>query len=675
MSKKILTLVAAVILLFSFTTPIVAQEVFTNVFDVDQPGAHRGTAVNQSTGWVYISNSSSGDRAVKYFTWDNQTATPDGSFQDPAWNAWLGPYGVGVADDGYVYVNCWTGSQGVFRATADGSDIEFIADFGDAVRGLYVTGGGANTVIYSLSNGGDLYKTTTTDGISFSYSTLFSPGVNASVAATEDGNTIYTAGFGSAVQKWDGVGNEDTGFVSPVTNAVAITLNAKEDILYIATTDTADNIIKYDLIGDSTIAMGKLPVGSTGNVVSIDVLNNKYIYWASSNQRRGMAEDTEANAIPLAQAGDDQLVLVNALVTLDGSGSLDRDEDDIYYSWSVISAPEAVDLSDSTDVSPTFTPTTGGTYKFGLTVNDGTDYSIMDEVVITVAPGDIVEDWYEAIAGAHRGTGVNQANGRVYISNTTDRMVHFFNYGNNTDTPDGSFQHADWAAWLGPYGLDVAEDGMVYVATYRGDASGVYQATSDGNTINKVISTGNLRTLSVEGGGTDTEIYYADNNGDIYKGTTTDGVNFTETMLFSSGDNASIAVHSGGDTLYTVGYNSTMAKWTAAGVQETTKFVEGVAADGASVVAARFNSSGTALFALYNKAVGSDSSVFIAKVNPVTGAVITETAIGPTGGRSPIWAAVNSFDVLGDESFYWASSAGYRGKMDNSWRSGNYKVC
>ena len=93
-------------------------------------------------------------------------------------------------------------------------------------------------------------------------------------------------------------------------------------------------------------------------------------------------------------------------------------------------------------------------------------------MVVTVAAGDIVEDWYVAFSGAHRSTGVNQQNGRVYISNTTDKMVHYFNHGNTTGVSDGSFQHPDWNAWLGPYGGDVADDGMVYIATYRGSSPG-----------------------------------------------------------------------------------------------------------------------------------------------------------------------------------------------------------
>ena len=271
MKKRILILWGVALLLSGASYSALAQGPFNDVFSVDITGAHRGIAVNQNTGWVYISNTS--DRDLKYFTWDNQTATADGSFQHPDWNAWLGPYGIGVADDGMVYVTSYRGTaSGIHRATADGSQIDLIAPIGESSRGLCVTGGGVNTAVYSLNNDGDLYKTTTDDGSTFTFEKIFSAGtgINASVAATIDGNTIYTAGFGTNVQKWDGVGNEDATFVSPATNAVAVALNQTEDILYVATTGDADNIIKYDLVGGAALGVGTLPVSGSGTVVSID---------------------------------------------------------------------------------------------------------------------------------------------------------------------------------------------------------------------------------------------------------------------------------------------------------------------------------------------------------------------------------------------------------------------
>jgi hypothetical protein len=90
---------------------------------------------------------------------------------------------------------------------------------------------------------------------------------------------------------------------------------------------------------------------------------------------------------PVADAGPDQTVIVNTLVTLDGSGSYDPDNDPIEgYSWALVSGPEGVVLDQTDPVHPTFTPTTTGTYLFQLIVTDGIFDSEPDFVEITVVP-------------------------------------------------------------------------------------------------------------------------------------------------------------------------------------------------------------------------------------------------------------------------------------------------
>jgi hypothetical protein len=98
-----------------------------------------------------------------------------------------------------------------------------------------------------------------------------------------------------------------------------------------------------------------------------------------------------ANSAPVANAGPDQNVNTDTLVTLDGSASSDADQDDtLTYSWSITSVPtgSSIDnssLSSQTTINPTFTPDIDGSYVVQLIVNDGTVNSNTDTVTITAS--------------------------------------------------------------------------------------------------------------------------------------------------------------------------------------------------------------------------------------------------------------------------------------------------
>jgi len=87
----------------------------------------------------------------------------------------------------------------------------------------------------------------------------------------------------------------------------------------------------------------------------------------------------------MAEAGPDQTVPRNTLVTLDGSGSNDPDTDPFTFDWSITNQPagSTATLTNPTSVNPTFTPDINGTYTIELIVNDGTENSDPDTVVIT----------------------------------------------------------------------------------------------------------------------------------------------------------------------------------------------------------------------------------------------------------------------------------------------------
>ena len=99
----------------------------------------------------------------------------------------------------------------------------------------------------------------------------------------------------------------------------------------------------------------------------------------------GSVEDTNtiSNTSPVADAGTDQTSVVGREVALDGSSSSDIDDDSLTYLWAQESGT-SVTLSDTTAVSPTFTPTIADTYTFSLIVNDGSVDSPSVEVDITV---------------------------------------------------------------------------------------------------------------------------------------------------------------------------------------------------------------------------------------------------------------------------------------------------
>lgn len=79
---------------------------------------------------------------------------------------------------------------------------------------------------------------------------------------------------------------------------------------------------------------------------------------------------TVTNQTPVADAGPDQRVPTETLVTLDGSASYDPDHDSLTYEWIQTDGPR-VSLSSTVAISPTFTaPVTASKLTFALRVQD-----------------------------------------------------------------------------------------------------------------------------------------------------------------------------------------------------------------------------------------------------------------------------------------------------------------
>ena len=103
----------------------------------------------------------------------------------------------------------------------------------------------------------------------------------------------------------------------------------------------------------------------------------------TSQSETNNSTQTTENSVPNADAGKDLSVNIGEEVTLDGSASSDEDGDALTYSWTIVSGPTK-DLTIENSVSPTFTPEIEGEYTIALSVNDGTDTSEQDSVIVTV---------------------------------------------------------------------------------------------------------------------------------------------------------------------------------------------------------------------------------------------------------------------------------------------------
>jgi hypothetical protein len=101
----------------------------------------------------------------------------------------------------------------------------------------------------------------------------------------------------------------------------------------------------------------------------------------------------KTNHPPIASAGADQNPTLAQTATLDGSGSLDPDGDEITFLWEIAEAPEgsnAVLLNNTSSVTH-FTPDLLGTWTIRLTVFDGKLTSEPDVVQVTAKCGNDVQ--------------------------------------------------------------------------------------------------------------------------------------------------------------------------------------------------------------------------------------------------------------------------------------------
>ena len=93
---------------------------------------------------------------------------------------------------------------------------------------------------------------------------------------------------------------------------------------------------------------------------------------------------SSSNTPPVANAGVTQNVNVASLVTLDGSGSRDINNQSLTYLWQMTAVPTGslAALSSATSAKPTFTADVAGAYVVSLVVNDGKANSTLTTVSV-----------------------------------------------------------------------------------------------------------------------------------------------------------------------------------------------------------------------------------------------------------------------------------------------------
>lgn len=162
-----------------------------------------------------------------------------------------------------------------------------------------------------------------------------------------------------------------------------------------------------------------IPVGTESLIVTVSALDNigDIVKITPANQVNNVGGDStidptdfaegftaQAPTLQLANlkaiAGEDVNVLSNQLVGLDGSKSIIFDGQ-AQFLWEIISAPEdsSIELSDTSSISPSFTPVAVGTYTVKLTVTDADGDTSEDEISINVTK---IESTPVANAGSYQ---------------------------------------------------------------------------------------------------------------------------------------------------------------------------------------------------------------------------------------------------------------------------------
>ena len=217
-------------------------------------------------------------------------------------------------------------------------------------------------------------------------------------------NSVATGAF---VGKWVRMGNGGTitleggfGLSTGGGNSPPVADAGRDQTVQVTDTVQLDGSDSTDVDGDLLTyswTLGAQPAGSTATLDDSKAVMPTFVADApgsydielvvndsTANSALDTVTITTINSPPVAEAGSDQTVFVTQTVLLDGNNSSDVDGDSLTYLWSFVTRPSGsgATLSTPTSLNSGFTVDLPGAYEVELLVNDGTENSAPDTVVI-----------------------------------------------------------------------------------------------------------------------------------------------------------------------------------------------------------------------------------------------------------------------------------------------------
>ncbi|MCB9831128.1 MAG: hypothetical protein H6807_01540 [Planctomycetes bacterium] len=134
------------------------------------------------------------------------------------------------------------------------------------------------------------------------------------------------------------------------------------------------------VLNNANAAVASFTAPAAADVLTFELVVND----GAQDSIAGQVVVTVVSDTPIANAGNNQTVITNAAVALDGSLSADPQGTPVTYAWTQIGGT-AVALAGANTVSPSFTaPALHDVLTFQLIVSDGTNFSSPDTVTVTV---------------------------------------------------------------------------------------------------------------------------------------------------------------------------------------------------------------------------------------------------------------------------------------------------